>query len=188
MKNDVPASSCLVQGTQDNRPPSRADKTLSLLLRALILFALWAVLSGFFDSFHLTVGACSSLFVAWLSEEFWPPEGRMFRRPAMAFKLAGYALWLLKEIVKANIYVMRISLSPRAMKVIDPQIVRFRSRMTSKLGLTILANSITLTPGTITVYVDERGNFTVHALDGELAAGVPGDMETKLVDIFGGRP
>ena len=112
----------------------------------------------------------------------------MFRRPAMALKLVGYAVWLLKEIVKANIYVMRISLSPRAMKVIDPQIVRFRSRMTSKLGLTILANSITLTPGTITVYVDERGNFTVHALDGELAAGVPGDMETKLVDIFGGRP
>ena len=49
-----------------------------------------------------------------------------------------------------------------------------------------MANSITLTPGTITVYVDERGWFTVHALDSELAAGVPGDMDSKLVAIFGG--
>lgn len=186
MNQDTPVFACVHTPKREHPPATRADRLLSLVLRTGILFVLWAILSGFFDAFHLTLGAISSLFVAWLSQDLWPPEGRLFHKPATFAKLAAYIVWLLWEIVKANWHVMKLALHPDHLGAIDPQIVRFRSAMTSKLGLTILANSITLTPGTITVYVDERGWFTVHALDSELAGGVPGDMEAKLVNIFGG--
>ncbi len=185
-QEDPPLFVCMHGPGDAQRPAGRADRLVSLLLRACILFALWVILSGFLDAFHLTLGAAASLFVAWLSHDLWPPEGRLFRKPAMFLRLAGYVCWLFTQIVKANWHVLKLALHPRPTSVIDPRLVRFKSAMRSKLGLTILANSMTLTPGTISVYVDERGWFTVHALDAELAAGVPGDMEARLVAIFGG--
>ena len=146
MNQDTPVYACVRTPKREEPSATRAGRLISLALRTGILFVLWAILSGFFDAYHLTLGVLSSLFVAWLSQDFWPPEGHLFRKPAMVAKLAAYIVWLLWEIVKANWHVMKLALHPRHLEAIDPQIMRFKSAMTSKLGLTILANSITLTP------------------------------------------
>jgi multicomponent Na+:H+ antiporter subunit E len=90
--------------------------------------------------------------------------------------LAWYVPWLLVEIVKANVAVTRIVLDPRL--PIEPTVVRVRPPFAGDLAVTTLANSITLTPGTITLDVDE-GDLIVHSL-------TPVSVE-DLETVFGGR-
>jgi multicomponent Na+:H+ antiporter subunit E len=167
------------------RAPSRRNLALSLLLRAIPLYAMWLALSGFFDAFHMTVGAVCCLAVAAFSRTILPP------RPASPFPLRplllmpGYCLWLLWEIAKANAWVLYLVFHPRMMDKIDPRLFTFKSRLRSRAALTVFANSITLTPGTITVSVNDRGDFLVHAIDGKSAAGLPGEMEEKIAATFG---
>ena len=80
-----------------------------------------------------------------------------------------YILVLFWEIIKANVSAIRLTLSYR--NEIDPVIVQFQTGLKTDLANVVLANSITLTPGTITVAMDED-ELTVHALDVSLAAGM----------------
>ena len=162
----------------------RLDKAVSLLLRFGALYALWMILSGFFDPFHLILGAACCAFVTFISADLFPPAVRTFRRIKAIFRLLAYLVWFLGEVLKTNIWVFYLVVHPKMGELIDPVVVRFRSRLRSKLALTMLANSITLTPGTITVSVDERGFFTVHAIDRKSATGLPGAMEEKIAKIF----
>jgi multicomponent Na+:H+ antiporter subunit E len=66
---------------------------------------------------------------------------------------------------------------------VDPVVVRFKTRLTSDLAVTAFANSITLTPGTVTVDVEER-EFVVHALTPQTPAGFAG-MERRVAEAFG---
>jgi multicomponent Na+:H+ antiporter subunit E len=79
----------------------------------------------------------------------------------LSFRFAGYLGWLVKEIFKANLNVARIILHPRL--PISPIVVPFKASQKSDLGRMIYANSITLTPGTITTGTDGE-IFRIHAL------------------------
>jgi multicomponent Na+:H+ antiporter subunit E len=133
----------------------------------LILFAFWVVLSGMFDAPHLLLGLLSTGAVALVSYDM--QLLRTAVNGTRALHLASvswsglllYSLWLLREIAVANWQVLRIVFHPAL--PIDPALVRFRTHLRSDLGQTVLANSITLTPGTITVEVSES-DFLVHAL------------------------
>jgi multicomponent Na+:H+ antiporter subunit E len=95
----------------------------------------------------------------------------------------AYVPWLLKEIVVANIQVMRIVIHPRL--PIDPVVVRLRSGLASDLAVTALGNSITLTPGTVTVDVD-GDELVVHALTRESARSVlAGPMVARVARAVG---
>ena len=69
--------------------------------------------------------------------------------------------------------------------LIEPNIVRFRSKLKSDLARSTFANSITLTPGTITVYVNFHGDFSVHAIDRFSGDALPGKMEDRIAASFG---
>jgi multicomponent Na+:H+ antiporter subunit E len=69
--------------------------------------------------------------------------------------------------------------------LIDPEIIRFKSKLNQDLSLVTFANSITLTPGTITVYVTMDGVFSVHAIDKKSSEGLPGEMEERIARAFG---
>lgn len=69
-------------------------------------------------------------------------------------------------------------------ELIDPHIFEFKTRMKNHTGLVTFANSITLTPGTITVRLSVFGKYVVHAIDKTSADGLPGDMEKKVAKIF----
>ena len=84
-------------------------------------------------------------------------------------RIIKYLIILLWEIVKANIAVIKIVLNPKAK--IKPKMVYFKTDLKSDIGKTALANSITLTPGTITVSIDEDV-VCVHALDDSMTDGL----------------
>ena len=90
-------------------------------------------------------------------------------------KLPLYWFWLLRQIVKANLAVTKIILSPRL--PISPTVVRVRAGQKSDLAKVIYANSITLTPGTVSINLDDD-HIEVHALTTRMAA----DLQTSEME------
>ncbi len=150
----------------------------------ILLFITWILLSGRFDLFHLTLGVLSCLLVSYISSDLVFSSFDLKKISVQWPRFVAYIPWLLLQILKANIHVMILVLHPKMMQRIDPKIIRFKSRLKSDLSITALANSITLTPGTITVYVTEYGDFEVHALDKASGESLPGEMELKIAKIF----
>ena len=172
-----------------NGPSKRLSRPhihlLPFLLTFLIMFGLWVILSGKFDTFHLSLGLISCLIVAYLSNDllFDPHGAKLFSATWIRFPL--YIPWLLYQIFLANLHVLYLTFHPRMMELIDPKIIKFRSKLKTDLSLVTFANSITLTPGTITVYVSMDGDFSVHAIDKKSTEALPGEMEERIAKAFG---
>lgn len=149
-----------------------------------VCFATWIVLSGRFDVFHLMLGLVSSAVVATVSSDLLFPAFSYKTLPKIVAGFITYIPWLLYQVFLANLHVLYLTFHPRMKELIDPQIVTFQSRLKGDMALLIFANSITLTPGTVTIYVSVLRKFTVHAIDGKSAAALPGRMEAKIEKIF----
>ena len=100
------------------------------------------------------------------------------------FHFIRYIPWLLYEVFLANIHILYITFHPRMMELIDPKIIKFNSKLQGDLSRVTFANSITLTPGTITIYVSIDGMFTVHAIDKPSREALPGRMEEMIARTF----
>lgn len=149
----------------------------------LVMFGFWIILSGKFDIFHLTLGVISCVIVSALSADLLFHDTKKKVRPSEIFRFMLYIPWLLYEIVLATFHVAYIALHPRMMDLIEPRIVVFKTRLKKDISQVTLANSIILTPGTITVKVTE-GNFYVHAISKKTAEGLPGEMEERIAKVF----
>ena len=129
------------------------------------LAALWFALSGETAPMFLALGGLSVLCVLWFAGRL-----RIIGRDASPYhrlpQLSLYLVWLMGQIVKANVAVIVKVLGPR--HAIDPALVRLKTGAKSDLGRALFANSITLTPGTVTVDV-EGDMLVVHALVREAA-------------------
>ena len=149
----------------------------STLALAASLFVFWLLLSGIYTPFLVVSGLGASVAVALLAQrmEVADREGHPIH---LGLAALAYWPWLLKEIFRSGWQVTRIILDPRL--PISPVFVRFRPSQKSTVALATHANSITLTPGTITV---EAGHdeFLVHALTREGAAGVVGSEMDRRV-------
>lgn len=143
----------------------------------LVLFVFWLVLSGYFEPFLVTAGAASAIAVVWLAHRMAviDHEGHPIH---LGLRTLTYWPWLLKEIVKSAWDVSRIIVNPRL--PISPSMGRVKTTQRTSVGLVTYANSITLTPGTISVEVTD-GEILVHALtrDG-LASVAEGDMDRRV--------
>lgn len=157
----------------------------SFFITFLILFLFWVVFSGRFDFFHLTLGVISCLLVAWFTSDLLITIPNINKLPLLWMRFLLYMPWLIYQIILANIHVLKLVLSPDMNKRINPQLIKFKSRIKDHMGLVTFANSITLTPGTITVSLSVYGDMVVHAIDDESAAPLPGDMEKRVAKIFG---
>ena len=148
----------------------------------LIMFGFWILLSGKFDLFHLTLGVLSSGLVSFLSADLLMYEqGKNRLSTGVRFLL--YLPWLLYQIVLSTLHVTFLALHPKMKDQIDPTIVTFKTKLKTNIAKVALANSITLTPGTITVRIEGQV-FYVHAISRKAAAGLPGEMEDRLVRVF----
>ena len=168
------------QGFVDNRDlPTDMKRTISL---ALLLALLWWVLSGYAKPLLLGFGVISIALTLWLSRRMDIIDRESH---PMHLSLALLRFWgqLLLEIVKSNLQVAKAIVSGRS--AIQPHFLRVQMQQSSALGKVILANAITLTPGTVTVDL-EGEELLVHALtrgsgqgvrDGELDRLVPTDVE-----------
>ena len=148
----------------------------------LALFAFWILMSGFFTPFLLAAGAGSALAAAWLAHrmDIADPEGHPAHLTPAALR---YWPWLIVQIWKSGLEVSRIILHPRL--PVSPTLARFRPSQESTVGLATHANSITLTPGTITVEA-RRDEFLVHGLTRESAAGTVNSEMDRRVRRFEG--
>jgi multicomponent Na+:H+ antiporter subunit E len=139
----------------------------------------WVVLSGMFDAFHLTLGLISSMLVTLTSHHLLFYGGKKRSWLMGTLNVARYLPWLLWQIIIANLQVTAIILHPRILQRIDPCLIRFRSRLARPIARVTLAQSITLTPGTITVDLHDD-QFTVYALTRAAADSLPGEMERRV--------
>jgi multicomponent Na+:H+ antiporter subunit E len=149
-----------------------------------ILVAFWVFMSGLFDAWHFGLGLISCALVAYMSSDLLFQNLRSGRRLQETAAFIAYLPWLFYQIYIANIYVVKMSLGPNLSKKIFPHIVKFKTSLKSEMAVMTFANSITLTPGTITVHI-EGGYFFVHALDISLADSLPGEMEQRVARIYG---
>ena len=141
------------------------------------LSAFWLLMSGHYTPLILFLGAISVGFVLYLTKRMDSLDEDIFE-----FKLKrrhfSYWSWLAKEIFKANLDVAKVILAP-SMKL-SPRILRVPTSQSSELGTVIYANSITLTPGTVSVDI-EGDEIIVHALTQELMDGLTeGDMDKRV--------
>jgi multicomponent Na+:H+ antiporter subunit E len=147
------------------------------LLRAiglgLVLFAFWLALSGHYTPLLLSFGVGSCVLVVYLSHrmDVLDSEGVPLQ---VAGRFMAYLPWLLKEVFVANMEVAKVILDPKL--PISPRMVVFHGSQDSDLGRAIYANSITLTPGTITTGVEGQ-EFEIHALR---AADLETDEELQM--------
>ncbi len=144
----------------------------------IIMLIFWVIMSGMFDAFHFTLGVLSCLLVAYFSSNLlFPGGGKPWLREL--FGMIRYLPYLLWQIVLANFQVTYIVLHPRMLEKIDPHLFRFETILKRPISKIAMAQSITLTPGTITVNIHEN-QIAVYALTKEAAAGLPGEMERQV--------
>ena len=157
-----------------------------MIIKALLLFVfyfvIWLLLSGHYDPLLLTLGVLSCitcLYVTWKAK-FIDEEGLPLH---LLMRLPIYTLWLFKEIIKANIDTAKIIILNNP----DPQNFRVKSSQKTEAGKVTYANSITLTPGTVTTVLD-GDILEVHALSSDMADDVKsGVMDKKVTWLEGNK-
>ncbi len=159
------------------------ESALYPVLIFVTLMGIWVVFSGLLDPFHLILGLISCGLVTWLSSDllFEDRSVPIRRRLVQAWRFSGYMLWLVWQIVLSNIAVLKLAFAPRS--ALQPQIVRYETELRSDFEKFLLANSITLTPGTVTIKIIGQ-TFYIHAIDDGSAAGLNGEMDRRIARIF----
>ena len=154
-----------------------------------LLMLLWIVMSGIFTVKFLIYGCVSSFLISCFVVGSLRIGGLKSNRTYFILhanypKLIIYFLWLIKEVVKSAIDVSKIALSSK-MKI-EPLVLWFKADYDNPAARAILANSITLTPGTVTIDIYDSGVFSVHALNRDFAEGLlAGDMQKRIAKLYG---
>jgi multicomponent Na+:H+ antiporter subunit E len=150
------------------------------LFTVIILSAFWLLLSGHFTALLISFGAVSVALVVWFLTRMDKADGQPATLDPTP-KIMSYWVWLLWAVVKANIDVVKRIWNPDL--PIEPQWARLDTKVSTRMEKTLYANSITLTPGTLTTDVGDD-HFMVHALSQE---GIDelreGEMERRIRDL-----
>ena len=160
-----------------------------LAVLTVVLFVFWVLLSGKIDLKFLTYGALTAIVSAYICVPLLLMPNADGTKKYFIFdvnlgKYFMYWLWLLNEVRKANIDVVKAVV--RSDMDIAPMVARFRIKYDNPMAHTTLANSITLTPGTVTLNVTDDGLYEVHALNQGFADGLlEGGMQQKIAELFG---
>ena len=139
-----------------------------------VLFGTWLLLSGYFTALLISFGVLSLIVtvgIAWrmdvIDHESHPIH--------LTWRIPAYWVWLLIEIIKANFAVAKTILGIG--EPVSPNVIKVKPSQRTELGQVIYANSITLTPGTISIELED-GEITVHAL----TQGSADDLNTGVMD------
>lgn len=160
---------------------ARGSRLASFLAVFCILAVFWVLLSGIFDAYHLTLGFLCCLLVAAVSHDLMFENMGSGKKIATFVRFCAYVPWLMWQIVLANLHVAWLVLNP---KVIDPRVTRVKSKLESDFSKVTFGNSITLTPGTITMDID-GDDFYVHSLSKKVEDDLlSGDMERRVAHVF----
>lgn len=125
----------------------------------------WITLSGYFKPLLLSLGAISVILVLWISVRMRILDKETVPYMTLPLTLI-YFVWLFKEIVKANVAVVRAVMSPGL--EVSPTLTKIPTPQSTDIGRVMFANSITLTPGTVSVCMEDD-HILVHALLSEMS-------------------
>lgn len=137
----------------------------SRIILFIIGFLVWCLLNWVPDWQHVVVGVFAAAFVAFLTGDLFIQRPHVLRHPERYFYFAFWYLPVfLWEVIKANLDVAYRVIHPKL--PINPGIVKVKTTLKSDTALTFLANSITLTPGTLSVDIDkEKSVLYIHWID-----------------------
>jgi len=163
---------------------AKSGKGFGIFVTFCAMFLFWLLLSGMLDAIHVGAGIICSAIIAFVSHDLLVTQkwDKMLRKSG---KFIIYVVWELWQILLANFDVAYRVLHPKM--PIDPSIIEFDTSLRSDLAIVTLANSITLTPGTITINIDqEKGRFQVHAIAQKPADALLVDktMQQKVAKVF----
>lgn len=144
-----------------------------------VMLLFWVVLSGMFDAFHLSLGVICCLLVAHFSHDLLFFGDGKYSNIKSLLGMVAYVPWLFFQIVIANLQMAYIVLHPRMFNLIDPHVIRFKTKLERPISKVTFAQSITLTPGTITVSIQDD-EFSVYALTRSASNSLPGEMEDRI--------
>ena len=162
--------------------------TRDMTLLFATLFGFWVLLNGSLAGDVLLVGLIAAFLITLLFRNSLAVVSELRMTPRALIAAVGYVLFFARELVKSNLNLARIVLSPSL--PLNPGIVKVRTRLKSRMGRLLLANSITLTPGTLTVDIDGEWLYihwvTVDSADIEAAtAAIVSGFEDYLEVMYG---
>lgn len=159
---------------------------MRIIMLVLVLLGFWLALSGHYSAWLVGSGIVAAIAIGLYSRISSAGDREGFPLE-LSLRGALYWPWLIGEIVKSALNVTRIILSPRL--PISPTLVRVKAQQNSAVGLTTYANSITLTPGTISVEISEYNReIWVHAIERSGAEGFEDDEMNARVAWFEKAP
>lgn len=146
--------------------------------KAAALFVVWMALSGSHDAIHIALGLGVALVVTWLN----PASSSSPVRDVPFFGILGYLPWLFTRILSSGLHLTRLILDPAL--PIAPRLIRYDTELQGDGEIVLLGNSVTLTPGTITVEV-EPGELVVHTIDDRSSQDlIDGRLEGRIRRVF----
>ena len=136
-------------------------QTNHLLKIFLVVFIFWFILSGLTSITMLILGLISSLLIIFIINKMDIVDHETSLHNFNLFNLVIYFFWLIKEMIMSNILVCLYIVSPE--KKINPSIIEVKASQKSIIGKVLYANSITFTPGTLTINI-KKDILTIHTL------------------------
>lgn len=155
----------------------------------ILLFCFWMVLAGRTETKFVVYGLLTSAVAAWVTYPLLlvPNQDgskRYFVLGVNPFRFVYYVGWLMWQLILANVDVFLATTGQEL--AVDPKVVRFYFKADNPMASAMLANSITLTPGTVTLNVTDEGLYEIHALTPGAAEGVlNGGMQKQVADLYG---
>ncbi len=152
-------------------------------LLSFTLWAIWLLLNDTIAMGHVVLGGLLATVIPWLTSSFWPDK-TLIKRPLLLMK---FILVVLFEIVTANIVVAKLILGRNSK--LNPGFIQYGLQIKSPVGIGLLANTISLTPGTVSCDLSSDSRFLlIHSLHIEDAAAIKDDIyrkfERPLEEIF----
>ncbi len=154
---------------------------------SLVYFLLWLIFNGRITFEIIIAGALISFMLDMFIRKVLHlnlTAGKLFMAVKILPNIVMYIIVLLVEIIRANFSIIRMVLAPQI--DVEPCLVKFRTPLKTDAARVALANSITLTPGTITVSL-EGDNLLVHALNKDMADGLEGSIFERLLAGMEGK-
>jgi multicomponent Na+:H+ antiporter subunit E len=155
-------------------------RAVGILSGVLLLFAVWVLWGGLLKTPVLELGIASSILVAWLSMRMDLPRPYLYTLN-LAYRLPRYWLWLLVQMVISNVQVLRLVLGPKS--ALDTTLIDIQALPRGNFGRALLGNTITLTPGTLTIAIEAK-TITVHCLTKANALDLAeGAMNRRVAEV-----
>jgi multicomponent Na+:H+ antiporter subunit E len=154
------------------------------------MMVFWLIMSGHYDIMHVSFGIFSVIFVLLINRSIrshiYTLGEHSDTLKLSLVRLIYYIPWLLWQIVVASLHVAYVVLHPKC--PVDPALLRFKTRLGNTSSKVILGNSITLTPGTITLDI-QRDEFLVHSLMDISSTGIiDGTLPGEVAKLYERRP